>query len=160
GDPDMAQTLGFRLKEGRYLSESNPSDAIEATDWEAEANSIRPALMTASTAHRLGVTQLDVPLNDAHVIPVGIIDDFNSESLHNATVPTVIVGQRNPAHGALFIRCRPGTEQQVMRSVAAIWKDLYPDKLLDMEPVKETLERQYQAEDKLQQLFRLFSAFT
>lgn len=160
GDQDMAQTLGFRLKEGRFLSESSPSDAIEATDLESEFNAIRPALMTASTAHRLGLTQLDVPLNGANIIPVGIIDDFNSESLHNATVPTVIVGQRNPEYGALFIRCRLGTEQQVMRSVAATWKDLYPDKLLDMEPVKETLERQYQAEDKLQQLFGLFSALT
>ena len=36
----------------------------------------------------------------------------------------------------------------------------HPDKLLDMEPVKETLERQYQAEEKLQKLFGGFSLLT
>ncbi|MFC3196075.1 FtsX-like permease family protein [Parapedobacter deserti] len=160
GDPDMAQTLGLRLKEGRFLSESKPGDAIEATDLEAEFNSMRPCLMAASTAHLLGATQLNVPLHEARIIPVGIIDDFNSESLHNATVPTVIVGQRSPSYGALLIRTRPGTSQRVMESVAATWKNLYPDKLLDMQIVRETLAKQYKAEEKLQKIFGGFSLLT
>jgi ABC-type antimicrobial peptide transport system, permease component len=160
GDPDMAQTLGLRLKEGRFLNGSKPGDAIEATDLDAAFNSIRPCLITASTAHMLGITQLNVPLHEAKIIPVGIIDDFNSESLHNATVPTVIVGQRNPSYGPLLIRSRPGTSQRVMRSVAATWKSLYPDKLIDMQIVRETLAKQYEAEEKLQEIFGGFSLLT
>ena len=160
GDPNMAQTLGLRLKEGRFLNESKPGDAIEATDLEGEFNSMRPCLMTASTAHLLGTTQLDVPLHEANITPVGIIDDFNSESLHKATVPTVIVGQRNPSYGALLIRSRPGTSERVMQSIAATWKSLYPDKLLDMQIVSETLAKQYQAEKKLRRLFGGFSLLT
>ncbi len=160
GDPDMAQTLGLRLNEGRFLSAPRPGDAIAAEDLEAEFNSMRPCLMTASTAHLLGISALDAPVHEANIIPVGIIADFNSESLHKTTVPTVIVGQRDPAYGALFIRCRPGTDHTVMRHVASVWSALYPDKLLDMQRVRDTLAAQYDAETKLKHLFRLFSLLT
>lgn len=160
GEPDMAQTLGLRLKEGRFLTELRPGDAIDAADFEAEFNSLRPCLMTASTAHLLHINELDAPLHKVNIIPVGIIDDFNSESLHKATVPTVIVGQRNPTYGALLIRCRPSTEHSSMQYIESAWNTLYPDKLLDIQVVKDTLLKQYEAEAKLQHLFRLFSLLT
>src|SRR5690606_15389935 len=59
-----------------------------------------------------------------------------------------------------LIRVRPGTSQQVMESVAATWKRLYPDKLLDIQIVSETLAKQYQAEEKLRGLFGGFSLLT
>src|SRR5690606_20321330 len=84
----------------------------------------------------------------------------NSLSLHRATVPTVIVGYRDPKYGALLVRVRPGTEQQVMHAIGGIWNQLYPEKLLDMKPVKETLAAQYETEEKLRKLFSLFSGLT
>src|SRR5690606_23180348 len=97
---------------------------------------------------------------DARILPVGIVEEFNSLSLHRATEPTVIVGYHDPRSGALLIRAKPGTEQRVMRAIGDIWNQLYPEKLLDMQLVKETLAAQYETEEKLQELFSLFSGLT
>src|SRR5690606_9299491 len=159
GEPNMAQTLGLRLKEGRFLDPDNTGDAIQANDFDA-MDGIRPCLMTASTAHLLQVSGLNRPLQKAGIMPIGIIEDFNSESLHKQTVPTVIVGYRDPDYGALLIRTQQGMETAVMRDIATVWKELYPEKLVDIQVVKETLAEQYVAEEKLQALFRVFSLLT
>lgn len=157
GDPSLAETLGLRLKEGRFLSSDVPSDVIEASDLEAESNEIRPAVMTASTIHSLQINALNQPFQDAKLLPVGVVEDFNSESLHKSLVPTVIVGYKNPPYGALLIKVRSGTEHQVMKYITETWRQMYPEKLLDMDIVKETLASQYEAEDQLRSLFSVFS---
>lgn len=159
GEPNIAQTLGLKLKEGRFLDPGKTGDAIQANDFEAMA-SLRPCLMTASTARLLHVDGVNQPLHEAGIIPVGIIEDFNSESLHKQAAPTVIVGYRDPAYGALLIRTRPETESAVIRAIAEVWKEVYPDKLLEIQVVKEQLARQYTAEEKLRGLFRVFSLLT
>src|SRR5690606_11711566 len=138
-----AQTLGLRLIEGRFLQPDNIGDAIEANDFDA-MDGLRPCLMTASTARLLQVSGLNYPLQIAGITPVGIVEDFNSESLHKQTVPTVIVGYRDPAYGALLIRAQQGMEAAVMRDIAAVWKELYPEKLFDIQVIKEKLAKQYE----------------
>lgn len=160
GEPNLAETLGLRLKEGRFLSATRPSDAIEADNYDDESDAIRPAVLTASTAKRLHVAQLDQEMGKEKIVPVGIVEDFNSESLHKQLVPTVIVGYRNPQYGALLIRVQAGKEREVMQYVARVWKDLYPDKLLDMELMKDKLQAQYKAEERIEALFRAFSILT
>ncbi|WP_353131145.1 FtsX-like permease family protein [Parapedobacter pyrenivorans] len=159
GEPNIAQTLGLRLKEGRFLDPDIAGDAIPADDFKA-MESLRPCLMTASTARLLQIEGVNQPLHEAGIIPVGIIEDFNSESLHKQAVPTVIVGYRDPAYGGLLIRTRPNTESSVMRAIAKAWKEVYPDKLFEIQIVKEKLAMQYAAEEKLQGLFRMFSLLT
>src|SRR5690606_959020 len=127
---------------------------------DGEATAIRPAIMTQSTFDALQIKSLNQPFEEANVLPVGVVEDFNSESLHKALMPTVIVAYKNPPYGALLIRATPGTEHQVMKSVAQTWREMYPEKLLDMTMVKDTLESQYKAEEKLQALFRSFSLLT
>src|SRR3546814_16250067 len=64
GEPNMAQTLGLRLAEGRFLDPGNMGDAIGADDFDS-MDGIRPCLMTASTARLLGVSELNRPLHKA-----------------------------------------------------------------------------------------------
>lgn len=159
GEPNLAQTLGLRLKEGRFLDPEKMGDAIPANDFEA-TKTLRPALITASTARIFRIDSLNQPFHEAGIIPVGIIEDFNAESLHKKAVPTAIVGYRDPSYGSLLIRTQPGSEQAVMHDIAQVWKELYPDKYFDIQVVRDTLARQYEAEEKLQSLFRLFSLMT
>lgn len=160
GEANLAETLGLKLKEGRLLSPSLATDAIDANDFDAEINATRPCIITASTAHLLDIHTLNNGIKNNKLLPVGIVADFNSESLHKALMPTVIVGYRDPSHGALLVRTIPGTEAKVMQDIAGIWKAFYPDKLLDMAIVQETLESQYKAEEKVQQLLSGFSVLT
>ncbi|MFB5944469.1 ABC transporter permease [Albibacterium profundi] len=160
GDPNLAETLGLQLTDGRFLSSAISSDALEATDLEAEVNATRPAIMTRGTFDALQINSLNQPFEEAKILPVGIVEDFNSESLHKTLMPTVIVAYKNPPYGALLIRVKPGTEHQVMKSVASTWREMYPEKFLDMSMVKETLESQYKAEEKLRTLFTAFSLLT
>lgn len=151
GEANLAETLGMRLTNGRYLSSSLPSDAIEANDYDSESNAIRPALLTATAAAALGA-EINKTIAEVKITPVGIIEDFNSESLHTNITPTVLVGYRNPEHGALLIRTEQGAEREVMQAISKVWKDIYADKLLTLNIVKEKIDKQYAAEDKLNKL--------
>lgn len=151
GETNLAETLGMRLTQGRYLNNIYSTDAIEANDYDAEANAIRPAVLTATAAAALNAS-LDKSIADVKITPVGVIDDFNSESLHTNIAPTVIVGYKNPEYGALLLRTAIGKEHEVMQDISEVWKEIYPNKLLTMNIVKETIDKQYKAEDKLNAL--------
>ncbi len=160
GEPNMALTMGLTLKEGRFLDTDRLGDAVQADEVSPGSSSLRPCLITASTARLLEIDTLNQPFPEAGIIPVGIVDDFHSESLHKQTVPTVIRAYRDPSAGALLIRTQPGEERNAMSYIASVWKELYPNKHFDIQFVRETLAKQYEAEEKLYHLFRIFSLLT
>lgn len=160
GEPNMAQTMGLTLKKGRFLDTDRLGDAVQADEIIPGSDSLRPCLITASTARLLEIDTLNQPFPEAGIIPVGIVEDFHSESLHKQTVPTVIRAYRDPSAGALLIRTQPGEEQNAMSYIASVWKELYPNKHFDIQLVRETLAKQYEAEEKLYHLFQIFSLLT
>ena len=92
--------------------------------------------------------------------PVGIVDDFFNESLKTPMEPTIIIAEKSPQYGGMFIRIRPGTEKQVLASLNTIWRKFYPDKLLEVKWVDDMLASQYEVESKLQILFGFFSGLS
>ncbi|TDE18543.1 ABC transporter permease [Dyadobacter psychrotolerans] len=167
GDVNLAETMGFRLKSGRLLSKKFTTDALNAdslqnVSWEKyeEETSRQVSMISASAARILKVKELNKQIPKANTVPVGIIEDFNNESLREPIKPTVIIAQRSSDYGGMLIRIKPGTEKNVMASLQKIWKQFYPDKLLEMNMVKDMLNKQYEAESKLQSIFMFFSSLT
>lgn len=164
GEANLAQTLELRLKEGRFLDMDRIGDAVLSTDFDGRSainsSALRPALLTTSTARLLEIETLNEPFPAAGIIPVGIVEDFHAESLHKQTLPTVIIAYQEPSSGSLLLRTQPGEERAVMAYINDVWKALFPDKHFDLQIVSETLSEQYKAEEKLDQLFRIFSLLT
>ncbi|HTE27096.1 ABC transporter permease [Flavitalea sp.] len=167
GDVHLAKTIGLRLKSGRLLSPEFATDAMNEDSLREndehsynKLSEIRPALITATTARMLHVEKLDNKLPEVKTVPVGIVDDFHNESFHEKLGPTIIFAESNPQHGGMLVKIDPGNDQQVMKSVKDLWKEFYPNKLLEINWVDDLLARQYEPENKLKQLFTFFSLLT
>lgn len=166
-DPDITQTLGLHLQSGRFLNKTFSADTesqdslmrMNPDEYQAAATR-QSSIITAYTAKALHIHTLNTPLKDAKTTPVGIVADFNNESLKDAIEPTIIVAENSPAYGGMLVRIHPGAEKQVITSLNKLWRQFYPDKLLDIIWVDEALADQYKAENKLQQLFTFFSGLS
>jgi putative ABC transport system permease protein len=163
-DFDFVKTLGFRLEKGRLLDPQRSTDAINTDSLMAKnivaldsAQRVQPMLMTSLAARTFEVKELDKPVWGIQGIPVGVINDFNNESLKIDMKPVFIRAMRNVAYGNMLIRVRPGSEKQVLNGLYGLWQKTFPDKVFQYDWSDEVLKSQYKAEHKLQQLFTLFS---
>ncbi|HEY5462184.1 MAG TPA: FtsX-like permease family protein [Hanamia sp.] len=167
GDVDLAKTLGLHLKQGRLLSKSFSADMesqdslmrMDSTQYQ-EAASRQSSVITAYTAKVLHVYSLNKSLPNAQTTPVGILEDFHNESLKDAMEPTIIVAEPSPQYGGMLVRIKPGSEKKVTASLNKLWRQFYPNKLLNVKWVDDMLANQYKVESKLQHLFTFFSGLS
>lgn len=167
GDIDLAKTLGLRLKNGRFLSSSFSTDmmnqdslmGLDAEQYKSAANK-QSSLITSYTARLLQVNKLNIPISGALTSPVGIVTDFSSESLKKPMEPTIILADNVPEYGGMLVRIQAGKEKQVTGFINKLWRQYYPEKLLDIQWVDDMLTRQYDKESRLQELFAFFSGLS
>ncbi len=167
GDPDLAKTLGLRLEKGRFLNKSLSTDAMNGDSlmtlppeqYRAVA-STQSSLITAYTAKLLQVKGLNTTIPGALTSPVGIVSDFNSESLRKSMEPTILIADKEIKYGGMLVRIQTGQEKQVTAYINALWRRFYPEKLLDIQWVDDMFARQYDKESRLRQLFAFFSGLS
>ncbi|QQT31543.1 ABC transporter permease [Sphingobacterium multivorum] len=157
GDVDLSKTLGIQLVKGRLLT---PEDYTHVEMDMGEDEGINNALVTESTAKKLGIDKLGILYKDLQIIPVGIIKDFHSESFRSKIVPTVVLAKDFNGSGNILIKVEKGQEQQIFRSVSQIIQNTYPDKHVSFHWIDDLIAKQYEKESKQVQLFILFSALT
>lgn len=157
GDADLPLILKLRIKNGRMLNPQLASDAAkdEYTESKDQAK-FQPLLTTNYTASLLSL-KLNSPYKNFEGTPVGIVEDFNNESLHSKLQPTFIKAVQNPQYGNMLVRVKPGFETQVLASIDKIYKNFYPEKVFQYNWIADQVDEQYKAEYKLQQLFTCFS---
>jgi putative ABC transport system permease protein len=168
GDIDLDKVMGLHLTRGRLLDKSygadvmDPDSLMRIDDSAAYANvaSRQSSVVTAYAAKMLQVKNLGVPIKGALTTPVGIVKDFNNESLKNPMNPTIIVAGPSPEYGGMLIKVKPGLEKQVTASVNKLWRQFYPNKFLELKWVDDMLAAQYKTESKLQQVFTFFSGLS
>ena len=167
GDLDFAKTMGLHLEEGRLLNKSFAADAVsqdslmrmEKEQYEKAAG-LQSSVITSYTAKVLHINALNETIKNVKTTPVGIVKDFHNESLKEEMGPIVIVAENSPAYGTMLVRVSPGSEKQVTASLSKLWRQFFPEKLLEMQRVDDMLADQYRTESKLQQLFTFFSGLT
>ncbi|MBS1502040.1 MAG: ABC transporter permease [Bacteroidetes bacterium] len=162
-DFDFVKTMRFHLLKGRLLDPKYSSDAINSDSLMAlgglkldEARIHQPMLITDFTAKTFAINRLGVQAKPTGT-PVGIINDFNNESLKVNMEPVFIGVKKNISYGSLLIRIQPGTEKRVLAQLYQTWQRFFPDKVFQYGWTDEELAHQYEAEHKLQQLFTTFS---
>lgn len=167
GDLDLAPTMGFRINSGRLLNSKYGTDAINQDSLREhdrkkynELSEVQPSMVTSTTAKILQINKLNEPVAGVKSTPVGIVQDFHTQSFREFLKPTIITAEQSPQYGGMLIRVKPGAEQQVMTALRKLWRQFYPAKLLDTNWVDDMLAKQYETESKLRQLFIFFSVLT
>lgn len=151
-DTTYFDTYGMKLAAGRFFSKDHPSDTAEAVlvneaavrtfGWQKPENAI---------GKRFGKG------DDARFV-VGVVKDFNFESLHKPVDALLIEYAREGNRLSLKIDARHTDE--AINHLQKVWKSSVPDIPLEYAFVDESIAKQYGDEQKMEGIFYGFAALS
>ncbi len=156
-DYDFIGTMKLELIAGRNFSEANGTDIREGM------------IINEAMAREYGWTEpigKKLPGNYDHQV-IGMVRDFNYESLHNPVKPLAMVLLLDSmlvrssdmmfsaaSHPRVTIRLKPGNYQNQITAIQKDWESVAPDQNFQFRFLDETLNAAYQNEQRLGSLVR------
>lgn len=149
-DHDYIATLEMELLEGRNFSASLASDSLGI-------------IVNQTAAARLGYHEnavgrtVQVYSGKKYTI-VGVVKDFNFNSLRENVAPLVMVlGQDWRA--SLVVRIASGNFSDVLDRISKVWKSMNPGHAFEFSVMDKDFESLYFTEKRMQRLFGVFAVF-
>ena len=87
---------------------------------------------------------------------VGVTRDFHFESVHNPIGPMIMV-KTNNFHRSICLKIAGGNLQETISFIEATWDKFDNKNPINYSFVDESFERQYQAEERLSTMFKVFA---
>lgn len=153
-DYDHLKTMGYQMKTGRFFSREFPSDT----------NKI---ILNETAARQTGyedfigkkfVTGFDAKTDKGREFEViGIMKDFNFESLHAPIKPLAIVLGSQP-NWEMGIRLTPGQPAEKLKVIEQVWKKFAPDAPFEYSFINQNYDAKFRAEQRMGQVFVLFTS--
>lgn len=145
---DFIDIMGLKIKQGRNFSREMKTDdsaafilnetAVKEFGWK---DPFAPTISNGFGYH-------------GHVI--GVVNDFNFQSLHKAIEPVVMVLDRK-INGNLLIKVRSGKEKETLAFVENMWKKYSRKFPTEYTFLDENFNNYYRSEEKMMTLFGWFS---
>jgi putative ABC transport system permease protein len=152
-DADFAKTFAVPLKAGRFFSDDRLADSTAVVINEA-------ALRAFNTNDPLDqvVTEIDVNGPKTYKI-IGVINDFNYESLHRQVRPLVFhLSPVRQATNILNIRIQPNATKNAVDYIEETWRRFEKAEQCHYSFSDERLARLYKAEQNTSVIATVFSA--
>jgi len=154
-DHNYLETLEIELVAGRNFNPDISLDSTDAFIVNRAASVVLgygddPVGKTFET-----ITNLEPVEFEPHEI-IGMIDDFNYESLRTEIKPLMLRIYRGFPPWLIF-RLQPGTEAQAIAKLEEMWPEFANDIPLNYSFLDEHYDAQYEDEQKLSELFNLFT---
>ena len=155
---DFIETMGMELTAGRSLAETSASDSSMVFLINQVAG--EKFGIERPEGWRLKMTGVaDSDANEGEVI--GIVRDFNLQSLHQAAGPLVMtISPRTYYLDNFVLRLQQGGSGQLKKTITALseqWAMVAPDRPFEYFFLDETFDRLYQQESRLGILFSWFT---
>jgi putative ABC transport system permease protein len=155
-DDDFAQTIGFEFVEGKgYSKETNDSLSIILNE-----SAVKTLELTDPIGKKLSQVQRTPNGNvTVQYTVIGVIKDFNFQSLRDAITPLTIQSVESFGGGAAYIYARIKGDE-LSTTVAAVedkWKQMVPGQPFKFLFLDENLNTQYDAEQRAGKIFGVFS---
>lgn len=90
---------------------------------------------------------------------IGVVKDFNYESLHKELQPALLQYNPNEA-GMIYASVLPSDAKKVINTIEKIWKEYEPELPMEYRFLDEQLAMQYDKENRAKTLFDAFSIIT
>ncbi|HEY5744635.1 MAG TPA: ABC transporter permease [Chryseolinea sp.] len=149
-DYEFFATYGIRIAAGRLFSRNIPSDDTIAF------------IINETAARKIGWKNIDEGIGkdfkagDAQGKLIGIVKDFNFESLHQEVVPMIFrIGDRS--NNNLSVKTDGANFQQAIADLEKKWKEFLPTRPFEYQIMSDRYRLLYEEDQKQSQLFTIFS---
>jgi putative ABC transport system permease protein len=152
-DTGFAQTMGFRMAEGRFFSPGFPTDSTGIVLNET-------AVRILGLKNPIGTRMFDFARNPHKYHVIGVVKDFNYESVHATIRPMGLVNLNGLPGSYITIRYQPGKSSEITASVKRTWERLLPGTPLTMSHMEEDYKNLYRNEIQTKQVFTLLAGLS
>lgn len=151
GDYGLIETLGMEIIAGRNFSRDFPNDRDTAI------------LVTRAAIPLLGFDSPEDIINQpivvenfgATLIVIGVVEDYNHESLRVKAAPSVFI--LDPQWAEYFLFRVDGSIPEALAAIEEQWATIYPANPFDFFFLDEFFNNQYKSEQQFQSMFSVFS---
>lgn len=151
-DHDHLKTLKYEMSKGRFFSKDFPGDTSGV-------------ILNETAARRMGITRtIDQKIYTQYGKPggsvrdvIGIIRDFNFQSLKDSIQPAALVLGNEP-NWEMAIRIKKGKEAEAIRFIEETWKEYAPDVSFEYSFLDHNFESKLDTERRIAILFLLFTS--
>lgn len=151
GDFDLIETLGLEIIAGRNFSRDFPNDrdtsvlvtraAVTQFGYDSPADIINKAIVVEN----FGAT----------VVVIGVVEDYNHESLRVKASPSLIL--LDPQWAEYFLFRVDGSIPAALAAIEEQWNTIYSANPFDFFFLDEFFNNQYKSEQQFQAMFSIFS---
>ena len=147
---DYFEVLGIKAKQGRLFSKDFKTDDEESIVMNEAA-----VKMLGLKGNPIGqMVACSWPKSNRKII--GIINDFNFESLYETIKPVVFVPDYQECY-QLIIKVNPSNAKKTIENITAICNKFYPEIIFEFHFLDQQLESMYQTDNNT---FKLMGYFT
>ncbi len=149
---DFFKTYGMEFVAGRDFSIEYPTDANKAF------------ILNETAVRQLGLERPEdavgmpiwtfAPFLNGNVI--GVVKDFNYESMHNEIIPIITYIQPLQAN-TVSIRITAGGIEEALGDAEVVWKRFNPEYPFQFDFLDDRIAEQYRNEERMMQMFGYFS---
>lgn len=149
-DFDFIDAMGMQIVNGRSFSKDNPGDTTFAV------------IVNESMVARMGWKdplgrRFEAGDNFKRQV-VGVVRDYNQQSLYETIEPLMIVLSTNPRN--VLVRIAPGDPRETIAGIEKQWNSMFPGQPFQYNFLDADLDSQYNADQKRSQIFTAFSGLT
>ncbi len=148
-DHDHLDAMGFTMVEGRFFSRDFASDSLAIILNETAFRQMEYEQMEGNTVLSYSY-ETPQPLNI-----IGVVKDFNYESLRNAVRPMALILGREP-NGEMAIRLSQGNTQQKLKLLNEIWKK-YSSSPFEYSFMDQNFDALFRAEQRMSYIILVFT---
>lgn len=147
-DDQYLPTFGLKLVAGRNFF---PADTVR----ECVINETLERKLNLGAASAILGQQLKI--NGKVMTVVGVVRDFNNQSLHSDIAPIAIFPDWNQYH-TCAVKVDPAHIHADLAALEKIWNETYPDYLYSYQFLDESIARFYELDSSLLKLIEFFAA--
>jgi putative ABC transport system permease protein len=155
-DESFVPTLKLKVMEGRNFSKAYSDSASVILN--------ETAAKTMGWKNPLGKHISYPGGGDTKFTVVGIVKDFNTESLHETVMPFALFYTTSKTYRVntsyITARIKPGDYSKTIDAVTAVWKKFKPDSPLEYSFMDEDFDALYRADQTMGKVFGTFSCLS
>ena len=161
-DEHFCPMYGFKLLAGRFVVAADTNSVSESIPQNqryarAVVNEKLVKAMGFGTPQQALGKRFWIGVNDWKADIVGVVEDFNSASLHQEIVPTLIT-QYAPFTDKAEIKIQAGADiPATVNKIDKAFKSAFPESLFEFNFLDQQLNALYKTEARLYDLFKIFS---